>query len=514
MEYLVTAKEMKRYDAYTIEHFGIPSMVLMERAALTVVEEIKKHWQEERTQVQGKHSVLVAAGTGNNGGDGLAVGRLLEEEGCEVTYVLAGEYTKCSTETKQQIAIIQKYGNEIYQSIPNQRYDLVIDALFGIGLDRDITGQQAEMIHTINQMKAYKAAIDIPSGIHADTGKVLGVAVKADLTVTFAFWKRGLYLYPGHTYAGRLVCRQIGITKRSLCDGEPEMFTYTEPVCTLMPVREASGNKGTFGKVLIIAGSRKMCGAALLCTESAYRVGAGMVKLVTASENREIVHRSLPEALVMTYEGPGSAWNEELKQSMEWADCIAIGPGLGTDSMAAMLLHTVIACSELPLILDADAINLLAGEESLRQELKQAGGKRTIVLTPHVGELARLEGISAKEAAEHLLIYARRAAEEFSAVVVAKDARTLVVNYNSQKVYCNISGNSGMATAGSGDVLTGILAGLTGQRTDVWNHCCLGVYLHGAAGDMAAGEMGEYAMTAQDMIRKLSGLTACRRQDS
>lgn len=497
MKYLVSAKEMKIYDAYTIERIGIPSLVLMERAALQTVFEIEK-------RVENFSKVLVIAGTGNNGGDGFAIGRLLLDKGIDVDFYLLGERENCSQETKKQIEILEKYGMKCLSNFLDREYDIIIDALLGGGLSRDLNGKYAKIVENMNKMQAYKVAVDIPSGIHADDGKVMGVAVKVDLTVTYAYAKRGLYLFPGAEYVGEIVCVDIGISSLSFENKKPEIFTYDESEISLLPARQADGNKGTFGKVLVVAGSEGMSGACQLCAKAAYRIGAGMVKVVTHEKNREIIQTSLPEALLQTYTEQMD-WKESFYESLRWATTILIGPGTGQNAVIESMLTILLTESNLPLLMDADALNLIAANEELRKLLRQTKDRK-IILTPHLGELSRLAKIDIAELKKNPLEIAKNLAKEFHCCVVCKDARTYVVDAVKENIYLNTAGNSGMATAGSGDVLAGIVAGLLAQNMDSFESACVGTYLHAKAGERATKESNEYALIATDIVAQLKNM--------
>lgn len=486
MQYLVSAAEMKRYDNNTIEKIGIPALVLMERAALAAFEKVQNYCENGK-----KRHILVMAGVGNNGADGLALARLLAEASYSVEVWCVGNTEKATKQWRQQAEILKYYPVKMGTQPKNNCYDVLVDGLFGVGLSREVKGEYAEAISLFNRLEGWKLALDIPSGIDADFGKVLGSAVKANETVTFGFCKRGLVLYPGCEYAGKVHVADIGISGTSFLGEEPRMIRLDTPICELLPKRQAVGNKGTFGKVLLVAGSMNMAGAALLSARAAYRTGAGMVKVITAPENRVIVQETLPEALL------GSM--EDLKESLRWADVLAIGPGLGKEESAKVALEMVITDSEKPLLIDADGLNLLAEDASLRRKLAQEGRRgRSIILTPHVGELSRLVGKSILECKEDLLTVSCALSAELHSVVVAKDARTYICQ--EQKPIClNTSGNSGMATAGSGDVLSGIIVSLMGQGMDAFEAACVGVYLHGKAGDKVAEKLGEHACMAGDM---------------
>lgn len=500
--YLVSAEEMKKYDGNTISYFGVPSLVLMERAALAVAEELEKRYGIKENK---KRRALIAAGCGNNGGDGIAVGRILRERGYQVTFCLLGEREKCTKETETQLRIIEKYGCPVQSKIEIGEYDIIIDALFGVGLSRRAEGIFAHAIDVINQTNAYVCAVDIPSGIHADTGECMGSAVRADLTVTFAWEKRGHLLYPGCEYTGELVCADIGITEESFLGKPPEFYSYRQAIRELMPARKRSGNKGTFGKVLVIAGSVNMSGACELCARAAYRVGAGMVKIVTPEENRVVIQQDIPEALLRTYPSAGEKLPVlELKEDMQWSDCIIVGPGLGMGRQARELLKLALTESEKTLVIDADGLNLLAASEEMRGYLRK---EREIILTPHLGEFARLYGDSMETVKKNLLTAPGELSKRLGVTMVCKDARTVVADWREQDVYLNTTGNDGMATAGMGDVLCGIIGGLSAQGMPASEAARLGVYLHGVAGDRMAAEKGRYALMASDVIRQIETIT-------
>lgn len=488
MKYLVTAQEMKQYDKNTIEYLGIPGPVLMERAALAAEDFLKERFDavKERTKV------LIFAGMGNNGGDGLALARLLAADGFTVAVRLVGDQEKATEQWNGQWRILQHFPVETDSNVRTDEYNVIVDALFGVGLSRPVEGSYAEAVKEMNAAKGFKLALDVPSGICSDTGKVLGCAFLADATITFGFCKRGLAMYPGANYAGQVRIASVGIEPESFRGQIPEMYTW-ENGEKCLPDRDPSGNKGTFGKVLLIAGSNGMAGAAILAARAAYRTGAGMVKVITAEENRQILQQGIPEALYGSY--------RQLSESLEWADVIAIGPGIGREEQAVQCLKTVVEKSRKPLVLDADALNLLAEEsgKTLAEKLHVQGTEgRVILLTPHVGELSRLLKRTIPECKQELPACARTLAERFHGVAVAKDARTVVCKEEGA-CYLNTTGNSGMATAGSGDVLAGVITGLLAQGMDAFDAATKGVYLHGQAGELAAEIHTEYGVMAGDI---------------
>ena len=488
MKYLVTSQEMKQYDKNTIEYLGIPGPVLMERAALAAEDFLKERFDavKERTKV------LIFAGMGNNGGDGLALARLLAADGYTVAVRLTGDPGKTTDQWNGQWRSLQHFPVKTDSNTPADEYNVIVDALFGVGLSRPVEGIYADAVKEMNAAKGFKLALDVPSGICSDTGRVLGCAFRADATITFGFCKRGLVMYPGVDYAGQIRIANVGIGPESFLEQCPEMYTL-EMGGWCLPVRDASGNKGTFGKALLIAGSNGMAGAAILAARAAYRTGSGMVKVITAEENRQILQQGIPEALY------GSC--RQLSESLEWADVIAIGPGIGKEEQAVQCLKTVVEKSRKPLVLDADALNLLAEDnmKMLSEQLREQGSEgRTIILTPHVGELSRLLSCSIPECKENLPGCARALAEQFHGVAVAKDARSIVCKEQGE-FYLNTTGNSGMATAGSGDVLTGVITGLLAQGMEAFPAAVNGVYLHGLAGELAAKRYTEYGVMAGDI---------------
>ncbi len=497
MQYIVTAGEMKLYDEKTVAKAGIPSLLLMERAAFETADVVSRYLKKKGARV------IVFAGTGNNGGDGLAIGRLLAEKGAEVSFYLPGDERKVSKETEMQLSIIRNLGFPILSKLPEAEYDIVIDSLFGIGLKRDIKGEYARAVADINSLKgkgAMVVSVDIPSGIDADTGRIMGCCVEADITVTFEYAKAGHYFYPGREKTGRLFIRGIGIAGKSFSKKKPSYFSFGEKeMKELLPKREPSGNKGTFGKVLLISGSIHMAGAAILCGRSILRSGAGMVKIITPSANRSIIQKALPEALLYTY---GKKPDEkQIDASLAWADAIVIGPGLSVNDSARLLLSMALEQGKLPMVIDADGLNLIADDEELRQKVK-AYEKRKIIMTPHPGEFVRLSGIAMQEYKEAFRENVVKMAKEFGCIVAGKDAVTLVASSDADAVYMNLTGNDGMATAGSGDVLAGIMGGFLTQLAP-FEAACVSVCLHGIAGERAAAKKSRRGVIASDIVDEI-----------
>ncbi len=479
---------MKICDENTSREFGIPEAVLMERAALSVADETVRRMKENDT-------VFILAGTGNNGGDGLAVARILAERKVDVSFFMTGTPKK-GTLCEKQLSICRKYGVRETETLPEIEPSIVIDAVFGTGLSREIEGELLTLFETVNKWHSYRIAVDIPSGISSDHGKILGVAFRADLTVTFAFRKLGHILYPGADLCGEVVCADIGITEKSFLGMKPKVMTLTDEELSLLPNRSNDSHKGDYGKLLVIAGSPGMCGASLFAAKAAYRMGAGLVRIFAPEENRTVLQETLPEAVLVTYRSDRFE-EKELLQSLHWADAVLIGPGLGTSSVSGRILKATLSAVSVPLVMDADALNLLSKEPEL---LKRP--HTDMILTPHMGEMSRLTGDAPIYLKEERISRAMDFANEYNVIVVLKDSRTVTaVPYGN--VYLNTSGNHGMATGGSGDVLSGMILGLIGTGLSAELAAPLGVYLHGRAGDHAAKRIGERSMMASDILESL-----------
>ncbi len=508
MRFLATGEEMQKIDQISIEQIGIPGLVLMERAALAVTEEIEKRFSRIKT---GEHDtgrtaytrILVVTERGNNGGDGLAVARMLAEKGYLVDVYCIGQVSRATESYKVQESILGQLGIKITEDFPNGEYDVIVDAIFGVGLKRDIEGIHKEVIDHINDMPAYVVAVDIPSGISATTGRVMNVAVKADLTVTMGLMKVGMTVYPGHGYCGEILVKDIGFPDKAVDMVMPEIFTYNEGDLNRLNKRRPDGNKGTFGKVAVIAGSQEISGAACLAASAAYRVGSGMVKVYTHKDNRVIVGGYLPEALMMIYQDEKTAVICA-ENACAWADVILIGPGIGTGKEAECMLKTVLENFKGTIVVDADGLNLLSAHKELLAagEISRQTGNIALVITPHVKEMSRLTGKTVTELKEAPVRECRTFAEAETLVCVLKDARTCVSD-GGVHTYMNTSGNDGMATAGSGDVLAGMIAGLSAGGISPTEAARLGVYIHGLAGDRAKKRYGKAAITAGSLIDEI-----------
>lgn len=495
MKYLVSGHEMQQYDKNTTEYFKVPSLLLMECAASSLTGVI-------RQKISRADRILIVCGTGNNGADGLACARQLLLSGYQADVFIAGNPAKTSSQFQTQMEIYHAYGFSLLDNFPeHQAYDMVVDAIFGVGLSRAITGVLSEILEKMNAMPGRKLAVDMPSGISADTGEILGIAFHADLTVTFSFEKRGMYLWPGSQYVGEVVCPQIGITEKSFLDKKPQACALTPEDLRTLPERPAHSNKGTFGKLLLIAGSTDMAGAAVLSARAACVSGCGLVRVFTPETNRIILQTSVPDAILTTYT-ENTAIEEELREAVNWADAIVCGPGLGTKPPAGQIVDQVLKEASVPVVFDADALNLIAQSSTRLNECRA-----DVIITPHPGEMGRLLQKPVAEITGRLLQTAEAFAREHRLICVLKDAHT-VTALPDGSIYLNLSGNNGMATAGSGDVLSGITGSLLAQGISAADAAPMAVYLHGTAGDRMLNERGYRGMTAGDLITGLCRIFA------
>ena len=445
MRYVASREEMQNIDAYSINNVGIPGIVLMEKAALALEEVFL-----ERIPTDSR--VLIVTEKGNNGGDGLALGRLLLEEGYTVDFYEIGVIPHDSDSHQIQKHILEQMEADFLMKFPDEEYDVIVDAIFGVGL----------------------------------------------ITVTFGLPKVGLLLYPGADVSGEVIVKEIGFPNKAVEEIAPQMVSFTTDDLELLPERKAWTNKGSYGKVLLIAGSKNMAGAALLSGTAAYKSGSGLVRIFSCEENRVILQEKLPEAILTTYDSEEKAW-ELLPESLSWASVIGIGPGIGQSAFASKLVKQVLTLGKAPLVIDADGLNNLAAllqeDTELRQLFHEYEGG--MILTPHLKEMSRLTGEEIAEIRSNLPKAAASTADK-GHVIVLKDARTIVSD-GSVPSYINMSGNNGMATGGSGDVLTGIICGFLAGGLDILTAARLGVYCHGLAGDAAAKEKGYYSVLAGDL---------------
>lgn len=520
---LVTAGEMREIDRLAMEEYGIPGLLLMENAGRAVCQAVQDMLGRLKDRV-----VLVLAGRGNNGGDGFVAARHLLNAGARVRLMLAAEPDKVTGDARVNLDIWRRLGQKIYYlhdrnglqvlQLGLMQADAVVDALYGTGFRGAIRDRVAKAVETVNESTSPVVAVDIPSGVEADTGRVYGPAVRATRTVTFGLPKLGLVLEPGASYAGEVIVADISLP-RVLLEGGRRFLLTRELVTSWLPPRAPEAHKGNFGHVLVVGGSRGMVGAACMAAMAALRVGAGLVTLAVPRSLQDVAASKITEAMTLglpeVQEGHlGRTARDEIIHFLKRPGTVlALGPGLATHPETTALVCELVAEAEAPCVVDADGLNALAaamhaaaGRESAAADSGVVSlpvrPRGRLVLTPHPGEMARLLGVSSKEVQDDRLGTAERAAAGWNCTVVLKGARTVVAAPDGT-TYVNVTGNPGMATGGSGDVLTGAVAGLLAQGLEPARAAAAAVYLHGRAGDLAAEAKGQMGLVASDILEWL-----------
>ncbi|HSC57761.1 MAG TPA: NAD(P)H-hydrate dehydratase [Nitrospira sp.] len=502
---IVTGIQMQALDRRTISEAQIPSLVLMERAGAGAADFIQSRFGPLR----GK-TVTILCGKGNNGGDGFVVARLLRQCQAKVAVLLLAPLTDLSRDAsvmyRRWLRVGGKSATKLFRSSEQAQpilalSDLIVDALLGTGLSAHVTGAYREAIQLINQAGRPVIAIDMPSGIHADNGALLGQAVHATATVTFGLPKLGLYVGPGIDHAGIIHVVDIGIPAAYIDALDSRTIVVTkELVADTLPARATSSHKGTFGHAGILAGSVGKTGAAALAARAALRVGTGLVTVGIPSSVNDVLEAKLLEAMTLPLPETKArtlarSGLDRVLAFMRARTAIAIGPGLSTHPETVELIQSLMKHLDRPAVLDADALNALASRASLLTECKIPP-----ILTPHPGEMARLEVEATPQSVNaDRLGTARRFARERGVFLVLKGARTVIARPDGLLAICP-TGNPGMATAGTGDVLTGMVVGLLAQGVPAWEAACAATYLHGAAGDLAAQQLGQAGTLAGDLI--------------
>jgi NAD(P)H-hydrate epimerase len=504
---VLTAQEMRERDARAIREYGIPSCVLMENAGVEATREILEAYPALRTG-----RAVVLCGKGNNGGDGFVVARRLREHGAHVETFLVADPAEIVGDARVNLEILTRLGEPVRTIGPGDLADLrarlaaadvVVDGLLGTGVSGPVTGLLAESIECVNACGRPVVALDLPSGLGADGVEALGVAVQATLTVAFGFPKRSLVLHPAASHAGRVRVVDIGIPRRLAAPQDAGMgLLEASDVSAAFPARPSHAHKGTFGHVLVIAGSVGKTGAAALASQAALRIGAGLVTLAIPASLNAILEAKLTE--VMTEPVPeteaqsiGLAARGRLLALAGGKSAVVLGPGLGTHPETAALVRELVPALQVPLVLDADGLNALAGAADLLKGLAAP-----VVLTPHPGEMGRLTERPRDEVVRDRIRLVRDAARQWGVTLVLKTARTLIGS-GEGPVAIVPTGNPGMATAGTGDVLAGAIAGLMGRGASARLAAAAGAYVHGLAGDLTAERLGEEAMLAGDLLEDL-----------
>lgn len=523
MQKIATAKEMQRIDSDTVKKYGISGAVLMERAGLAVSEKIKKLFfldseiKGQKSDVKRWPTVVVLCGGGNNGGDGFVIARILGNQGYNVKVFLSAKPKELRGDARINYNAAVKFGVRIYpikrfltsNFLPLTSECLVVDALLGTGLNKDVKSSLSKVIRKVNRLSMPVISVDIPSGISSDSGRIMGCAVKARYTVTFGLAKRGHLLYPGADYTGRLFIEDTGFPRNLL---ESEKIKVSLPdkndVCSLLPERPGHSHKGTYGHVLLVAGSKGKTGAALMAAKTCLRTGAGLVTigipetLVSAFQSRVTEEMILP----LPDKGNGTLSYAAVDTIYEFlagkANVLAIGPGLSVDKEISDLVGMLIAKSGTPAVIDADGLNAIAGRAGV---LKKS--RAPVILTPHPGEMARLmsgkrETVSIQHIERDRINTAMDFARKTKTYLVLKGVPTVTATPDGN-AFVNPTGNPGMATAGTGDVLTGMISALLAQNMSPRDASVLGVYMHGLTGDAAAGKKGKHSLIASDIIKAL-----------
>jgi len=504
---VISAQTMQDVDRQAIRELGVPGLELMEHAGHACMEAIF----HEFGYTGGKRA-FIFAGRGNNGGDGYVIARLLLQSGWQVRVCILSERDRIEGDAAINLEqlppavvshctvpghLAEQFEDELSQA------DVIVDALFGTGLNSEVGGIHREAVELINASGRPVLAVDIPSGIHGTSGRVLGCAVRATVTVTFAAAKLGHVLYPGAEYTGRLVVADIGIPAELVEEASGCEFLTAESIVPLLRRRDRQAHKGHFGHCLIVAGSRGKTGAAALSANSAVRAGSGLVTLAVPESLNPVLEIKSTEAMTVPLPDAGSGCLSAgafpvIEELLPGRDALAVGPGLGQDPATAALVQTLVKSVCLPLVIDADGLNAVALDTSCLVDAKSPA----VVLTPHPGEMARLLGTTIADVEADRIATARRFAADFGVCLILKGSRTIIAAPDG-RVAINGSGNPGMASGGMGDVLTGIVVSLLGQGRNAWDACCLGVFIHGHAADLVAQDKGEIGMNAGDVQEKL-----------
>lgn len=510
---LVTAKEMKALDVQAQNDYAMPGILLMDNAAQAVAEAV----HEALTALEGER-VVIFCGGGNNGGDGLGAARWLQSYGVSVrAFVVGAALDAVQGDAAIELAMFTKAGGRVealsteddwvLAELAASKADVLVDALLGTGFHGELEGDVLRACELLNKSEKYILAVDVPTGVNADNGAVSENAVRADHTVTMALVKTGLLLYPGREYCGDIELADISMPVKLVEEYQSDKYRLTDEIVReLLPLRKANAHKGDAGRVVICAGSPGYTGAAALASDAAVKAGAGLVSLYTPLSSRDVLAIKLTEVMVhgLLERMPGILGGgaaSDVASSAEAADVLAIGPGLGTSESTQEAVRTILQKITTPVVIDADALTALAGHTEILAAMQAQK-----VLTPHPGEMARLTGLEIAEIEADRINIAKKYAEQWQAIVVLKGAPT-VIGCPNGTVYVNSTGNSSLATGGSGDVLTGIIAGLAAQEISLQEAAICGVYLHGLAAELtgidiglAAGELAALLPQAREQV--------------
>lgn len=497
-------EEIRAVDKAATEIGGIPSIVLMENAANACFEEIVKDFKDINNK-----RIAIFCGKGNNGGDGFALARRLCMEGCGVSvYLVCGTDFKGDAKINYDIIKNMDIDIDVIGDTDNLKYiirasDIVVDAIYGTGIHGSVTGIGYDVIKEINENGDYVLSVDVPSGINSDTGEVCGICVKATKTVTFAAYKVGMLLFPAADYVGEVIVKDISIPDY-IIEGQNISVNVTDDdfIKNNFPRRENNSQKGDYGKLLIIAGSEGMSGAAYLAAQTAVRAGSGLVTLAAPDCINAALEAKTTEAMTLplaSMDGHISFLaTDKILTAMEKADAVLIGPGLGRSQDAFKILKTVLKAAKVPVIIDADGINLAAENMDMIKECECP-----LIFTPHAVEMSRLTGLGKDYIEENRLAVSRDFAESYGATVILKGHRTVVTDQSGEQ-YINITGNPGLATGGSGDVLAGIISSFVARGINETVASAMAVYIHGKAGDISKEKIGIEGVIASNVMENIS----------
>ncbi len=489
-------KEMREIDKKAEELGGIPGIVLMENAGLAVVTRLKEIGLL-------KKRVAIFCGKGNNAGDGFVIARHLLNMGIETSvYLVSG--SDFSGDALINYEILSKMGGDISEILDEDSlkykvmsYDIVVDAIFGTGIRGEITGIARNVIEEINKHGKFVISVDIPSGVMGDDGRIAGVAVKADMTVTFGAYKIGMLLYPGADYTGMVYVENISIPGYIMEHIKLNVID-DDLIKKLMPKRYDNSHKGNYGKVLIVGGSKGMTGAPTMAAEAALKCGVGLVTVGVPQSLNNILEVKLCEAMTMPLSDNNGEISEDsvdaILKKMEQSDALVFGPGIARSPAVGEILKKILSSSKIPVVVDADGLYALAKDMDM---ISNCGCD--LIFTPHEMEFARLTGLSPEEVQNSRLKLSEQFSAEYGVTLILKGAKTIVTAPEGVQ-YINITGNNGMATAGSGDVLAGMVGAFLARGAQGYEAAVLASYLHGLAGDRAAEDLGKNAMTATDII--------------
>lgn len=486
-----TSEVMRKIDKYSIEVLKIPSIVLMENAALKIIKNI---------DFGNMHNFSIICGRGNNGGDGLAVARHLHVMGKDMSVFLLGGDQGLSGDSQINYNILLNMGikvtpinnmediNEMRECL--EQVDIIIDAIFGTGLNKNVEGIYSAAISVINESNSYILSVDIPSGLECNSGRVLGNSIRANKTITFQLYKKGFLNYGVDKYTGEVVIEDIGIPK-----GIVRRFHENEYIMDKAWIKQSiikrnkHGYKGDYGRVLIIAGSKGFTGASYIATQGSVKSGAGLVTLCCDKELQSILSSKLVEAMTLSFED-----NERFNDALKNSDCIAVGPGMGNNENTLQFVMNTLLNASCPIVIDADGLNVLKDKLDLLYECKNK-----VIITPHLGEMSKLTGLPIEKIKENRIEIAQNFAKKYRCIVLLKGYNTVVTD--GYKTIINPTGNSAMASGGMGDALTGIIASFVAQGYEPLKAASISAFIHGYAGGKLSKKM--FCVSASQLLEEL-----------